>query len=66
MTLGQNLILKDNKLTITPYSWLVPIDRDYKKIEADYLRVRTNKKVISKELEMTLEPILQTWYTCLL
>ena len=59
----KNLVLKDQKLTITPYDWLVPIGNEYPEIEKSYLKVRTNKKAISKELEMTLEPILQSWYT---
>ncbi len=60
-TLGQSLILKDNKLLIEPNEWLVPIGQYYPELERKYLWVRTNKKANSKELELALEPIFETW-----
>ncbi len=60
-TLGQSLVLKDNKLYIEPNEWLKPIAEGYKELEQKYLWVRTNQKANSKELELALEPILQTW-----
>ena len=60
-TLGQSLILKDNKLYIEPNEWLVPIGKYYPELERNYLWVTTNKKANSKELELALEPIFETW-----
>jgi hypothetical protein len=41
---GVNFILKDNKLSLTPSKWLIPIERDYPSQEKAYLGVRTDKK----------------------
>lgn len=62
MTLGENLLLKDQKLTLTPSEWLVPIGKQYPAVEKAYLRkVRTNKKATSKEKEMALSSVSETW-----
>ena len=60
-TLGENLILKDNKLYIEPNKWLVPIAEGYSEIEKAYLKVRTNKKATTKQLEAAMEPIFESW-----
>jgi site-specific DNA recombinase len=60
-TLGQGLILRDNKLYIEPNEWLKPIGEHYSELESKYLWVRTNKKANSKELELALEPIFESW-----
>jgi site-specific DNA recombinase len=60
-TLGQQLTLKDNKLIIVPNEWLVPISDGYSDVENRYLKVGTNKKAGSKELELALVPIIETW-----
>lgn len=60
-TLGKGLILQDNKLLIEPNEWLEPIGQHYSELERKYLWVTTNKKANSKELELAMEPILQTW-----
>ena len=41
--LGQNFSLKDQKLTIMPNDWLVPIIEKYPAIEKQYQSVRTKK-----------------------
>ncbi len=61
LTLGQTLTLKDNKLLIEPNEWLKPIADGYSELEKSYLRVRTNKKAHSKELEQALVPIIESW-----
>ena len=62
LTLGQNLLLKDQKLTLERSEWLVPIAEQYPELEAKYLRnIRTVNKVSSKERIKALEPILETW-----
>ena len=62
MTLGQNLTLKDQKITLTPNEWLVPIAENYPAIEALYLsKVRTNKKATPKVKEMALASVSGKW-----
>jgi site-specific DNA recombinase len=60
-TLGQNLILKDNKLQITPNEWLIPISEAYPKLEKEYLKGRTKKNTSSKELNEASELIFERW-----
>jgi site-specific DNA recombinase len=61
MTLGENLVLKDNKLTITPNEWLIPIAECYPAIQSVYEKVRTNKKATSMELKVAMEQIFESW-----
>lgn len=62
MTLGQNLLLKNNKLTLEQSEWLLPIANNYPALEAAYLRkVGTNQKATSKELEVALGSKNETW-----
>ena len=62
VTLGQNLTLKDRKLSLTPSKWLVPIAEQYPAIEAEYLRkVRTSKKATPKVKEMALASVSDEW-----
>ena len=59
ITLGQNLTLKDQKLSLTPSKWLVPIAENYPAIEAEYLRrARTNKNASSTE---ALASVSDSW-----
>ena len=61
MTLGVNFVLNENKLSLTPSKWLIPIERDYPALEKAYLRARTNKKTIAKEIAIVLEAIFESW-----
>lgn len=62
MTLGENFLLKDNKLTLTPNEWLVPIGERYPALERAYIRkVGTNKKASSKDKEEALSSISESW-----
>ncbi len=61
INLGQNLILKDGKLSITPYEWLVPIAESYPEIEKAYLKVRTNKIASPKVREEAIASIFESW-----
>lgn len=62
MTLGENLQLKDQKLTFNPSEWLVPISEEYPSLEKEYLsRVGTNKKASSKEKEEAISRIFDSW-----
>ena len=60
-TLGVNFILKDNKLSLTPSKWLIPIENDYPALEKAYLRVRTDKKSTAKEIEEAIQSIFDAW-----
>ena len=62
-TLGANFQLKDNQLTLTPNEWLVPIGEQYSTLEKAYLRVRTNKRLSTTEVELKMNKIFQSWYT---
>ncbi len=62
MTLGENFLLEDQKLTLQTSKWLVPLAETYKKLELDYLsKVGTNQKTTSKELEVVLGSKIETW-----
>lgn len=60
-TLGANFLLTDNKLTLTPKPWLIPIEKDYPTLEKAYLRVRTNQKASPKVKEEALASISESW-----
>lgn len=60
-TLGANFLLADNKLTLTPKSWLVPIEKDYPTLERAYLRVRTNEKASPTQIEEAISQIIISW-----
>ena len=62
MTLGQNFQLKDQKLSLTPSPWLIPITEGYPTLEQEYIkRVRTNKKANSQIKEKALVSITENW-----
>lgn len=60
-TLGVNLLLTDNKLTLTPKSWLVPLEREYPALEKAYLKARTDKKATATEVATALNAIFERW-----
>ncbi|MGH7234360.1 MAG: recombinase family protein, partial [Candidatus Saccharimonadales bacterium] len=47
--LGQNPVILDGNLIITPHPWAVPIENGYKPIEKEYLRVRSLPEHLQKE-----------------
>ena len=61
MTLGENLTLKDGKLTITPNEWLKPIGESYPVLEKRYLYVRTKQKAKSSDDNLALASISESW-----
>lgn len=56
--IGSNPMLLGGKLQITPHAWMKPISKDYKKLEAEYLKVRTLPQQIQKD---ALAPICSSW-----
>ncbi len=62
MALGENLVLKDKKLSLQRSEWLEPIGEHYPAVEAKYLRrVGTNKKATSTEKKAALEAVSEDW-----
>ena len=60
--LGQNFLLKDQKLQIIPNEWLVPIIEKYPAIEKKYQSVRTRKYpsvARQKEAFASLRPMMR-------
>ncbi len=49
LQIGSNQQLKDRKLLITPYKWLIPVKEQIKPLEAKYLRFELNKKPLTKQ-----------------
>jgi site-specific DNA recombinase len=60
-TLGSRLTLKDNKLTIEPNGWLVPIKERYPELKKRYLKVATNKKASVSDRDEAMLPIFESW-----
>lgn len=61
MTLGTNIILKDNEMSLEINEWLVPIGEGYPEIEKRYLKVRTNKNASLTDGSEAMLPILESW-----
>lgn len=61
MALGQNPIIKANKLYIEPNEWLVPIGKDYPALEKEYLGLELNKKPITQAKKEALSSIRAQW-----
>ncbi|HEU4966036.1 MAG TPA: recombinase family protein, partial [Candidatus Saccharimonadales bacterium] len=58
LALGQNPVILDGKLIITPHPWVVPIEQGYKQLEAEYERVRTLPEHLQQGL---MEAIRLMW-----
>lgn len=58
LALGQNPVLLDGRLIITPHPWVVPIEKGYKQLEAEYERVRTLPEHLQQGL---MEAIRLMW-----
>lgn len=58
LTIGQNPVLLDGKLVITPNEWLIPVRDNAKRIRKELERVRTKPDKIQKASE---EALLKSW-----
>jgi site-specific DNA recombinase len=56
--IGQNLVLMDGQLQINTFPWLVLIEKEYPKLEAEYEMVRT---LPDKIREPALEAVRSSW-----
>ncbi len=59
--LGENPILKDGKLNVPAYEWLVPIGNDYPALEAEYQRLEPWKMPIDTRRTEALTSIRTRW-----
>ncbi len=55
--LGQNFVLKDGEILISPNSWFVPLIEIYPEIEAEYKRSEPTKDVGSATYSSTLDAL---------
>lgn len=60
-TIGSDPILSDKKLHIEARNWLVPIDKNYKPLEAEYLKVRTEKFSTNKTQTNAIASVRAQW-----
>lgn len=59
--IGSNPVLLDGKLHINTYAWMVPISKEYKKLEAEYEKVRTLPQQIQKDAYASVCSKWQGW-----
>jgi DNA invertase Pin-like site-specific DNA recombinase len=64
LTLGQNPILKNQKLNIEAYKWFVPIANDAPMLVEEYKKVRTNKNLSTKAKNEAIASIRTAWLEC--
>ena len=61
MTLGATPIIKDEKLTIEPNKWLVPIKNDYPALEKKYLGLELGQMPMNKAKTEALASVRTSW-----
>jgi site-specific DNA recombinase len=62
--IGQNPILIDKKVQITPNEWLIPLQRELPAMKAELSKVRTNNSINKNESPLDREQSLMShWYT---
>ncbi len=60
LAIGQNPVLSDKKLMITPNEWLIPVAKNAKRIRLELEKVRTLPQQMQKASE---EALMSEWYT---
>jgi len=61
MALGQNFLLKGEKLTFQAYDWLQPIRETYPTLEAEYLGLEPAKRPLNKAKTEGLASVRARW-----
>ena len=61
MTLGENLIIKDQKLYIEPNEWLIPIGNEYPALEKEYQRLELDKPLANTTQNEALVSVRARW-----
>lgn len=61
LALGKTPIIKDQKLTIEPNEWLVPIGNDYPALKKEYLRLERQKTLANAGQKEALASVRARW-----
>ena len=61
LALGKTPLIKDENLYIEPNEWLVPIEKEYPKLEKEYLELELGKSLTTIEKNEALAPIRTQW-----
>ncbi len=59
--LGQNFLLKDKKLLITPNEWFVPIEKAYPALQLEYNRLELDKTLDTATRNARFAHLILTW-----
>ncbi|MCX6736525.1 MAG: recombinase family protein [Candidatus Parcubacteria bacterium] len=59
--LGQNFLVKDKKVLITPNEWFVPIEKAYPALEAEYKRVELDKSLDTATRNERFAQLILSW-----
>jgi len=61
MAIGKTPMIKDEKLTIEPDEWFVPIKNDYPALKAEYIRLEPTKTIMNKTKTEALASVRTRW-----
>lgn len=61
LALGKTPIITDQKLTIEPNEWLVPIENGYPALEKEYLRLEPHKTLANTKQKEALASVRTQW-----
>ena len=59
--LGQNFLVKDKEVSITPNEWLVPIEKAYPALEAEFKRLELDKKLSVEGRNAAYAQLILSW-----
>ena len=59
--LGQNFLVKSKKIHITPNEWLVPIEKAYPELEAEYKRLELDKTLDTATRNAQFAQLILSW-----
>jgi len=61
LALGRTPLIKDGELILTPFEWLVPIEKNYPLIEQKFKGLEPNKHPVNIEQNIGIDTILPLW-----
>ena len=59
--LGQNFSVRDQEVHITPNEWLVPIEKAYPALEAEYKRLELDRNLDDVKRNAALAQLILSW-----
>ena len=59
--LGQNFLMKGKNIVITPNEWLVPIEKAYPALEAEYKRLELDKNLSVEARNLAFAQLITVW-----